>query len=324
MAAYRRTLFNPWCLPIWLAVVGLLTYAFGWLRLDPDSSAAVPFQLGAVALCVAALSVSYLRVADDGDRLRVKCGPIPVFGASLPYEFIDYVEPMTLNPLLPGPLGVPGMWSAFGSGIGSGVRIHMKRRGQWWPLAVYASAYDVACREPDVLVEAVCASMEEPGPLFVHDRERHVGFLLPALAALGLDWMAGAVTGSSGPSLVVLSALGLWAFQGRWLVAGYKVLCLEDEVFIRYCRYGRLRIPYESIRSVTDPASAPAVRGPRSGPMRIGRSGHIVRIEMEPTSRLLRALSKVRTVDLAVDDPERLKAILREKMAQAGQASSSA
>lgn len=46
----------------------------------------------ATIMTLVAFSVGYLRVADAGDHLRVRFGPIPVLGTRVPYAAVTAVE----------------------------------------------------------------------------------------------------------------------------------------------------------------------------------------------------------------------------------------
>jgi len=53
---------------------------------------ATPFLFAAIALSVVAACFQHLTVTDEGDRFRIKFGPIPLFQRTVRYDDIQNVE----------------------------------------------------------------------------------------------------------------------------------------------------------------------------------------------------------------------------------------
>jgi hypothetical protein len=95
-ATYKHTQKGPWF---------LLLYAFGlpmvavavWLSLVPEIMDRLPFVpivvgAGGFIMLVLAPSFHHLTVADEGDRLTVRFGPLPLFRTHIRYADIRAVE----------------------------------------------------------------------------------------------------------------------------------------------------------------------------------------------------------------------------------------
>ena len=86
---YSHTQKAPLCLPIYaLAAVFL---ALGWFVQDAPPIQWLFPSLGLLMLVLAA-SFHHLLVMDDGDRLSISFGPLPLFRRSVHYEDIMNVE----------------------------------------------------------------------------------------------------------------------------------------------------------------------------------------------------------------------------------------
>ena len=80
--------------PMWLMLVtiGLAALAAAWLSRSQVLLAAVLASLG-VAMMVVSLCFGTLTVADQGDWLLIRFGPLPVFQKRIAYARISHVEP---------------------------------------------------------------------------------------------------------------------------------------------------------------------------------------------------------------------------------------
>lgn len=110
---YRHTQRAPLCLLLY--VLGVVFLAVGWiLRNEPVIQWIFP-SAGLLMLVLAG-SFHHLTVEDEGDRLSISFGPIPLFRRSIRYENIVSVE-------------------AGRTTILEGWGIHMSFRGGWvWNL----------------------------------------------------------------------------------------------------------------------------------------------------------------------------------------------
>jgi hypothetical protein len=110
---YRHTQRAPLCLLIY--ALGVMFLVLGWvMRNEPVIQWVFP-PVGLLILGLAA-SFHHLTVEDEGDRLSVSFGPIPLFRRSVKYENIMKVET--------GRTTVLDGWG-----------IHMSLRGSWvWNL----------------------------------------------------------------------------------------------------------------------------------------------------------------------------------------------
>jgi len=110
----------------------------------------VPLVLVGAVLLLAAALVGYLDVRDAGDRLRIRFGPLPLMGTSIPYEDIESVEPAHSSLLYGyGVHGLPGLFIIFNIWGFGAIRIRLKRRTPVWR----AKTVIVGTDEPDRLLE---------------------------------------------------------------------------------------------------------------------------------------------------------------------------
>ena len=99
----------PLCLILYAISAGLLVA--GWsVRVEPFVSVVLLF-VGTLVLVLGA-SLHHLTVADEGDRLTVAFGPVPLFRRSIPYDDIREVE-----------IGRSAIFEGWG--------IHLSLRGGW-------------------------------------------------------------------------------------------------------------------------------------------------------------------------------------------------
>ena len=79
----------PLCLIVYVTAAGIFVMAW-MLRLDPLA----PVLLSGIGLLMLVLAASFhhLTVSDEGDRLLVAFGPLPLFRRSIPYDDIRKVE----------------------------------------------------------------------------------------------------------------------------------------------------------------------------------------------------------------------------------------
>lgn len=86
---YQHTQRSPasWVLFLLPATAFFLAW---YLRQDPYMTLTM-LVVGIVG-CAVAFSIQTLTVADGGDHLSVRYGPLPLFGTSIPYRDIDSVE----------------------------------------------------------------------------------------------------------------------------------------------------------------------------------------------------------------------------------------
>ncbi len=87
---YEHTQRGPLFLILLAAVVGVL--AIAWiLRAEPGAVVAMLILAG--ILLLVCLMFKYLTVRDEGDRLAVRYGPLPVFRRRIPYAEIAAADP---------------------------------------------------------------------------------------------------------------------------------------------------------------------------------------------------------------------------------------
>ena len=87
---YSHTQHAPlhWLLVAFAGVmIGFATLA------PPDPTAAIMLSLLGGAFLVLALSFQHLKVEDEGDRLRVRFGPLPLFQKTIRYDRITAARP---------------------------------------------------------------------------------------------------------------------------------------------------------------------------------------------------------------------------------------
>lgn len=113
VTSYRHTQRAPLCLPVYGLAFTLL--ALGWLWRNETPIFWTFSLVGLLALFLAA-SFHHLTVADQGNRLSIGFGPIPIFRRAVKYEDIKSVE-----------VGRTTILDGWG--------IHMSLRGGWvWNL----------------------------------------------------------------------------------------------------------------------------------------------------------------------------------------------
>ena len=105
---YCHTQRGPW--GIFLFALSALFFTVGWW-LFGDVPFAL-FLLPMVGLLTLALCVHHLTVADEGVRLKIRFGPIPLFQKRIPYENVLQIE-----------IGRTTILDGWG--------IHMSLRGGW-------------------------------------------------------------------------------------------------------------------------------------------------------------------------------------------------
>lgn len=111
---YRHTQRAPLCLLIYALAIAFLVLAWT-LRGEPVVGVALP-PVGLLMLGLAA-SFHHLTVADEGDRLAIRFGPLPLFKRSIRYEEINSAE-----------AGRTAWYEGWG--------IHISLRGGWvWNLS---------------------------------------------------------------------------------------------------------------------------------------------------------------------------------------------
>jgi len=87
---------------------------------------------GAFFLVVASM-LGYLDVRDEGDRLSVRFGPLPLFGTSIRYEDIESVAPTRTTMLHGfGVHGLPGLFLVLNIWGFDAVQLRMRRRHAIW------------------------------------------------------------------------------------------------------------------------------------------------------------------------------------------------
>ena len=113
MTSYRHTQRAPLCLLIYSLAITLLV--LGWVLQNEPTIRFVFPPTGLLMLALAA-SFHHLTVEDQGDRLSISFGPLPLFRRSVKYEEIVSVE-----------VGRTTILDGWG--------IHMSLRGGWvWNL----------------------------------------------------------------------------------------------------------------------------------------------------------------------------------------------
>lgn len=88
-ALYEHTQRAPLCLLIYLTA-GIFAGVAWFVQNAPV--VAIAHCFGAVLMTVLAACFHFLRVADEGDRLSVAFGPVPLFRRTVPYADIEIVE----------------------------------------------------------------------------------------------------------------------------------------------------------------------------------------------------------------------------------------
>jgi hypothetical protein len=86
---YYHTQRGPWYLLVYAISFSPLIAAY---IVRDNLAIATLFLFAAIAISTVAASVQHLTVTDEGDRLRIKFGPIPLFQRSVRYEDIEHVE----------------------------------------------------------------------------------------------------------------------------------------------------------------------------------------------------------------------------------------
>jgi hypothetical protein len=87
-AGYSHTQKAPLCLILYGSA--LLCVILGWVVGDTPGMY-IAFVVGLVIALVAP-AFHYLTVADQGDRLAIRFGPVPLFGRTVEYTNIEKVE----------------------------------------------------------------------------------------------------------------------------------------------------------------------------------------------------------------------------------------
>ncbi len=86
--AYRHTQKGPW--PAMLVVLAAVFLAVSWFV--PDVPIRILMLVCGLSMLVLAPSFGQLTVADEGDRLAVRFGPLPLFQRRIRYDDIRIVE----------------------------------------------------------------------------------------------------------------------------------------------------------------------------------------------------------------------------------------
>lgn len=85
---YEHTQHGPWHWLLWAIAVGMLTAAV----VSDEPAAQIGMACGTAIFVVVAISFRHLTVRDEGDRLLVAFGPLPLFRRSVVYDQIASVE----------------------------------------------------------------------------------------------------------------------------------------------------------------------------------------------------------------------------------------
>lgn len=88
--AYRHTQSGPWFL--FLILIGALLVALAWWFWQQSGAATVIMAAAGVLLLVLGVSFHHLTVADEGDRLAIQFGFLPLFRKRIRYADIRAVE----------------------------------------------------------------------------------------------------------------------------------------------------------------------------------------------------------------------------------------
>jgi len=145
MADYEHRQYGFWWVTFVLLGLGLfgLTLALAaskGIRLD---AAVALGGMGAFFLLIASM-LGYLDVRDEGDRLSVRFGPLPLFGTAIRYEDIESAGP-TRTTLLHGfgVQGLPGLFLVVSIWGLDAVQLRMRRRhGIWFAKTVLIGTDD--------------------------------------------------------------------------------------------------------------------------------------------------------------------------------------
>jgi len=87
---YSKTQKGPIQYLLYGVVAVLLPLA--WLNRQ-EPAAVVVLACVAVVMILAGLAFGYMTVRDEGDRLAIRYGPLPIFRRRIPYAAITAVEP---------------------------------------------------------------------------------------------------------------------------------------------------------------------------------------------------------------------------------------
>lgn len=141
MSAYDRVQ-KGW---IWIVLPVLALVVLGMGFVVPERvGSAVLFSTAALMFVLAA-SMAWLRVRDDGDRLSISYGPLPLIRRQIDYARITGVERVKPPALLGvGIRWAPGFGWTWNVDTGDLVRLQLGER-----------AFHVGAADPDALVEAV-------------------------------------------------------------------------------------------------------------------------------------------------------------------------
>lgn len=86
---YYHTQRGPWCILIYALAASALIAA---CIVRDNFALAIPYLVAAFALDFVAACFHHLTVEDEGDRLKIRFGPLPLFRRSVRYEDIQNVE----------------------------------------------------------------------------------------------------------------------------------------------------------------------------------------------------------------------------------------
>lgn len=141
MARYDRVQ-RGW---IWIVLPVLAVVVMGFSFALPEQGGRVPMLVVAFVLMLLAASMKWLRVRDEGDRLFIGYGPVPLFRRRIDYARITGVERVK-PPMLMG-IGLrwfPGHGWAWNIDTGDVVRLRMSER-----------CFHVGSADPDELVAMI-------------------------------------------------------------------------------------------------------------------------------------------------------------------------
>lgn len=160
MDQYEHRQYGPWY--VMFLILGLGVFAITGLRAARDQidfAVALLLALVGAAFLFVASAFVYLEVRDEGDRLSVRFGPLPMFGASIPYEAIESVQPARTTMLYGfGMQGLPGLFLVMNIWGFDAVQIRLKKRRGIWR----AKTLIIGTDGPDELLEFLQDKIRTP------------------------------------------------------------------------------------------------------------------------------------------------------------------
>jgi hypothetical protein len=130
MFDYEHRQIGLWWLPLLALAGGAAGFAvWGAATGNFEPGVRVVLLILAATLSLAAASLGWLDVRDEGYRLSIRFGPLPVFGTAVPYDDIESAEPAQLMLLHGFGMNVlPGLFISFRVWGSEVVKLRLRRR----------------------------------------------------------------------------------------------------------------------------------------------------------------------------------------------------